>query len=35
MSTIRKLMLQNFKQFRRLDLDFDQRHNVLIRRFSR
>jgi putative ATP-dependent endonuclease of OLD family len=30
MPTIRKLMLQNFKQFRQLGLDFDQRHNVLI-----
>ena len=30
MASIRKLILQNFKQFRQLDLDFDQRHNVLI-----
>lgn len=30
MPNIRKLILQNFKQFRRLDLDFDNRHNVLI-----
>ncbi len=30
MPVIRKLILQNFKQFRRLELDFDPRHNVLI-----
>lgn len=30
MPTIRKLILQNFKQFGRLDLEFDERHNVLI-----
>lgn len=30
MPHIRKLILQNFKQFGRLDLDFDRRHNILI-----
>lgn len=30
MPNIRKLILQNFKQFKRLDLDFDHCHNILI-----